>query len=207
MEATYFPLYERRLGEDTAIAVLFTSSDFYMFFLADRDSIMASLYDADSVWGFSPDWTRNTPDDMRIMQVRDVLGISTNSILGLDRNTSIARTLDASRALDVAVVEIGGWGLGGTQVLDQLPVADRQATIDQGVVANVCGIFLGADGSLRAREVSDRLVSVWQHDLSSAAVRIGVVEGPAAAEAARAAVNSGLLTVLATDAATADLLL
>ena len=46
------------------------------------------------------------------------------------REGSIARTLEASRALDVAVVEIGGWGLGGTQVLDQLPVADRQATID-----------------------------------------------------------------------------
>jgi deoxyribonucleoside regulator len=126
---------------------------------------------------------------------------------GLRREESIARTLEASRALDVAVVENGGWGLGGTQVLDQLPVADRQATIDEGVVANVCGIFLGADGGLRAREVSDRLVSVRQHDLSSAAVRIGVVEGPAAAEAARAAVNSGLLTVLATDVATADLLL
>jgi hypothetical protein len=87
MEATYFPLHQRRLGEDTAIAVLFTSSDFYMFFLADRDSIMAKLEDVDSDPAFSSDWTRSTPDDMRIMQVRDVLGISTNSIIGLDRNT------------------------------------------------------------------------------------------------------------------------
>ena len=91
MEATYFPLHERRLVEDTAIAVLYTSSDFYMFFLADRDNIVPSLYDADSELGFSRDWTVNTPADLRIMQAQDVLGdalgISTNSILRVDRNT------------------------------------------------------------------------------------------------------------------------
>jgi hypothetical protein len=43
MEAKYFPLHQRVLGEDTAIAVLFTSSDFYMFFLADPDCIVARL--------------------------------------------------------------------------------------------------------------------------------------------------------------------
>jgi hypothetical protein len=91
MEATYFPLHERRLGEDTAIAVLYTSSDFYMFFLADRDNIVPSLYDADSELGFSRDRTFNTPADMRIMQAQDALGdalgISTNSILRVNRNT------------------------------------------------------------------------------------------------------------------------
>jgi hypothetical protein len=87
MAATYFPLHERRLGEDTAIAVLFTSSDSYMFFLADRDSTMARLEDVDSDPAFGPDWTRSTPAGMRITQVRDVLGISTSSILRLDRNT------------------------------------------------------------------------------------------------------------------------
>jgi hypothetical protein len=87
MEATYFPLHERRLGEDTAIAVLFTSSDFYLFFLADRDEMVARLEDVDSDRSFNSDWTRSTPDDMRIAQVRDVLGISTSSILRLGRNT------------------------------------------------------------------------------------------------------------------------
>ena len=87
MEAKYFPLYERRLGEDTAIAVLFTSSDFYMFFVADRGSVVARLEDRDSDPDFSPDWTRNTLPEMRIAQVRDELGISIGSILRLDRNT------------------------------------------------------------------------------------------------------------------------
>jgi hypothetical protein len=87
MEATYFPLHQRRLGEDTAIAMLFTSSDFYMFFLADRDSIMARVEDARSDPVFNSDWTQDTPLEMRIMQVRDVLGISTSSIIRLDRNS------------------------------------------------------------------------------------------------------------------------
>jgi hypothetical protein len=87
MKATYFPLLARRLGEDTSIAVLFTSSDFYMFFLADCDRIMARLEDMDSNPAFSSDWTRSTPAEMRIMQVRDVLGISTNSILRVHRNS------------------------------------------------------------------------------------------------------------------------
>jgi hypothetical protein len=86
MEATYFPLYERRLGEDTAIAVLFTSSDFYLFFLAEPDTMLATLEDADSDPDFSRDWTFNTPAEMRIRQARDVLGISTSSILRLSRN-------------------------------------------------------------------------------------------------------------------------
>jgi hypothetical protein len=89
MEATYFPLCGRRLGVDTAIAVSFTSSDFYLFFLAaDRDITVARLEDMNSDPAFSPGWTRDTPADQRIMQVRDdVLGISTSSILRLDRNT------------------------------------------------------------------------------------------------------------------------
>jgi hypothetical protein len=52
----------------------------------------------------------------------------------------------------------------------------------------------------RSREACDRIRSCTEPS------RIDL-EGPAAAEAARAAVNSGLLSVLATDAATADLLL
>jgi hypothetical protein len=58
MEDTYFPLHERRLGVDTAIAVLYTSSDFYMFFLAERDIMIARLEDGDSDPTLSSDWTR-----------------------------------------------------------------------------------------------------------------------------------------------------
>jgi hypothetical protein len=82
MEVTYFPLYERRLGIDTAIAVLFTSSDFYMFFLADRGNPVAMLDDRDSDPDFSRNWTFNTLAEMRITQARDVLGISIFSIIG-----------------------------------------------------------------------------------------------------------------------------
>ena len=55
-------------------------------------------------------------------------------------------------------------------------------------------------GDGRSHEACDRIRSCTEPS------RIDL-EGPAAAEAARAAVNSGLLTVLATDAATADRLL
>jgi hypothetical protein len=85
-EATYFPLHGRRLGEDTAIAVLFTSSDFYMFFLADPKTTIARLEDGD-LDAFTSDWTRDTPTDLRIEEVRDALDISTDSIIRLDRNT------------------------------------------------------------------------------------------------------------------------
>ena len=86
-EATYFPLQARRLGKDTAIAVLLTSNDFYMFFLDDHDSTMARLKDVGSDPVFSSDWTRSTPAEMRIPQVRDELGISTKSILRVHRNS------------------------------------------------------------------------------------------------------------------------
>jgi hypothetical protein len=87
MEAKYFPLHQRVLGEDTAIAVLFTSSDFYMFFLADPDCIVARLKNADGDPAFSRGWTFDTPTNQRIPQVRDELGISVSSIVGLDRDS------------------------------------------------------------------------------------------------------------------------
>jgi hypothetical protein len=86
MEATYFPLYDRHLGEDTALAILYTSSDFYMFFLADRDNMIANLGDADGDPTFSRDWTFNTPDNLRVAQARDELGISVSSILPVHRD-------------------------------------------------------------------------------------------------------------------------
>jgi hypothetical protein len=81
LEASYFPLYERSLGVDTAFAVLFTSSDFYLFFLADRGSPVPQWEDVDTDPHFSRDWTFKTPDDLRIMQARDRLGIPVSSIL------------------------------------------------------------------------------------------------------------------------------
>jgi hypothetical protein len=56
-----------------------------MFFLADRDKMVTSLDDADANPAFGRDWTFNTPAHIRMMQVRDELGISASSMLRLDR--------------------------------------------------------------------------------------------------------------------------
>lgn len=83
METTYFPLYARELGRDTALTALFTSSDFYLFFLADRNKKVDSWRNVDAESTFNRDWTFKTPYDIRVMQVKDQLSISESSILRL----------------------------------------------------------------------------------------------------------------------------
>ena len=86
METAYFPLYDRHIGENVAVAVLYTSNDFYLFFLADRDRAVTIVEDVEEDPAFSREWTFGTPDGMRVMQARDELGISTSSVLRLSRD-------------------------------------------------------------------------------------------------------------------------
>jgi len=81
MEADYFPLHDRQIGKDAALAALFTSNDFYVYFLDEPERVFATWRDVDGDPAFSRDWTLNTPSEMRRTQVQDELAIDTSSLL------------------------------------------------------------------------------------------------------------------------------
>jgi DNA-binding transcriptional regulator LsrR (DeoR family) len=125
--------------------------------------------------------------------------------VGLRDEPSIAHAFEVMSRVDVAVVGVGAWVVGGSRVRAQLDGDDLSATED--VAADVCGVLLGGDGGVVHRELSRRIVSVEEQVLRACPVRLATVTGPGKVLAIRAALRSGLLTVLCTDSETAALVL
>jgi DNA-binding transcriptional regulator LsrR (DeoR family) len=128
------------------------------------------------------------------------------TVLGLRSEGSVARAFEAMQSLDAAVIGVGSWQPPVSRVWQELPDPDRAAGVRQGVVADLCGIFLTADGSVTAKELSARMVSIDAESLRATPVKIAVAMGAEKVPALRAAMRSGLVNVLATDAPTADAL-
>ncbi|MGX1695293.1 sugar-binding transcriptional regulator [Microbacterium keratanolyticum] len=124
---------------------------------------------------------------------------------GLREEPSIARAFAQMREANVVVVGIGAWGNGGSRVHAELDDADRDRASD--VVADVCGILLDAEGRTVHADISERMISIDETTLRERPVRIGVAVGEGKVPALRAALRSGLLTVLCTDVATAQQIL
>jgi DNA-binding transcriptional regulator LsrR (DeoR family) len=124
---------------------------------------------------------------------------------GLREEPSIAHAFAAMARLDVAVLGIGAWVPDGSRVRAELAPDDLARTED--IVADVCGILLDVDGNTVHHELSRRILSIEEPTLRSRPVRVGIAIGDSKVAAIRAALRSGLLTVLCTDTRTAELVL
>jgi hypothetical protein len=85
------------------------------------------LEDMDSDRAFNSDWTQTTPAEMRITQVRDVLGISTSSILRLNRDTecvNIDGTDFVRHTVESMVLDARSHGNSSANQAGQLAEAD-----------------------------------------------------------------------------------
>lgn len=126
--------------------------------------------------------------------------------VGLRAEESAAHTFAAMKTLDVAVVGVGSWNPPLSRVLRELSAADRARGQEQQVLADVCGVFLDAAGEVVALDVSERMISITTDELAAAPVRVAIATGAAKVGSLKAALRSGLINVLATDAVTADAL-
>lgn len=124
---------------------------------------------------------------------------------GLRDEPSIARAFTQMGKADLAVVGVGAWDVSQSRVRAQLSDSDVRRA--DKVVADICGILLNAEGKPIHRELSERMISIDEATLRERPVRIGIAVGEGKVPAIRAALLSGLLTVLCTDAPTAKLLL
>jgi DNA-binding transcriptional regulator LsrR (DeoR family) len=124
---------------------------------------------------------------------------------GLRDEPSIACAFAQMDRVDVALLGIGAWRPGGSRIAPELGPADLTSTRD--VVADACGILLDAAGDSIHIDLTERIMSIDEGTLRARPVRIGLAVGERKVDAIRAVLRSGLLTVFATDSATAGLLL
>ena len=121
---------------------------------------------------------------------------------GLRSQSGISEALAELDRLTRAVVSVGAWRPGESTALDALGEADRRALSAAGVVAEITGVLLGADG----REVdalADRVIGITGAQLRATPDVIAMACGDLRVEATATALRSGIVSTLVTHASLA----
>lgn len=119
------------------------------------------------------------------------------------QEASVQRTMRRFSVVDVAISGIGGW-TSGTSALRQssaLSQKSLQALMKANVCADVLMHFTDSDG--RIITAGPAMIGPSEEEARQIPVRIAAAAGTEKVPAIRAALLSGLVTALATDAATA----
>lgn len=126
----------------------------------------------------------------------------------LRETASIKGVLAMMTRLAVAVVGVGAISANAMVFRDGFIEPARLEKIrDRGAVGTICARFFGRDGQPVGTEFDGRTLSIGLEDLKRAPIRVAAAISPAKAEAIRAAVDGGLINVVATDTDTAEVLL
>jgi len=110
---------------------------------------------------------------------------------------SVKSVLELARKTDVILV-----GIGNLRNTPAIYEAERKALAADGVVGEVLGQFLDAEGRVVDCDMAERSISLRLHELHGRPT-IGVAGGPDKLTAVLATLRSGLLSGLVTDEATA----
>jgi DNA-binding transcriptional regulator LsrR (DeoR family) len=106
-----------------------------------------------------------------------------------------------------AVVAIGSWAPPRSQLYDSLPVPQREALRQKGVLAEICAVLLNKDGVQVATEFTERCISIGGRQLWAIDEVVGVAGGAAKADAVRAVLAGGYANSLVADSSLATALL
>ncbi|SNT35743.1 sugar-binding transcriptional regulator [Rhodococcoides kyotonense] len=114
----------------------------------------------------------------------------------------IQETLKHHGSVTKAVVSVGAWKPGLSQVYDLLHPTEAQNWGDKGVVAESCALLIDADGT-RIDGLDDRRIGVSEESLRNIDDVIAIAAGDAKADAVQAVLKSGLVSSVVVDARTA----
>lgn len=117
----------------------------------------------------------------------------------LRRQPTVAGALAHATDVTTAVVGVGAWQPGQSTVFDLATPAERSALGEAGVVGEVAGAFVDADGNSITTGMTRRLITVTGDQLRAIPHVIAVVAGSARAEAVHAAIRAGLVDSLVVD--------
>jgi len=116
----------------------------------------------------------------------------------LGDNLQIRETIDHQSSVSCAIVSVGAWIPGASQVYESL-TADETRTFDEaGVCAETCALLLDAAGQ-RVPGLDERRMGIDEAVLRAIPTRIAIAAGKEKAAATKAVLQSGLVSSLVTD--------
>ena len=119
----------------------------------------------------------------------------------------VAQAMERYARLTKAVVTTGAWMPAQSTVVDALTRSAYEQGREAGVVAEVCGIQLDADGHPMSTTLSERIIGIGADQLRSVPEIITIAYGEAKVTAVQAVVRGGFVTSLVTHASLARALL
>lgn len=125
----------------------------------------------------------------------------------LRRQPDIARALAMVEQVTVAVVGIGAWKAGQSTIYDAVRPADRDRTTASGVVAEVSGVFVGADGRTIAAPLSRRAICPTGQQLEAIPNVLAVAYGVEKVDGVRSVLTGSVVNGIVTHTALAEALL
>jgi DNA-binding transcriptional regulator LsrR (DeoR family) len=116
----------------------------------------------------------------------------------LRRQPEVARAFRQFGSVTKAVAGVGRWAPGQSTVFDATEDKERRQLARQGVVADVSGILLRADGSPVDTPLSERMIGINAAQMRAIPQVIAIVYEAVKAPAVLTAVRSGLIKGLVT---------
>ena len=116
----------------------------------------------------------------------------------LHRQPDVVRSLAQVPKVTIALVAIGSWKPGLSTIYDSVEPSDQQPAAMAGVVAEISGIFIDEMGKALRPPLSRRIVGITSEDLAKVQTVLAIAYDEAKADAARAALRSGLINGLVT---------
>lgn len=97
-----------------------------------------------------------------------------------------------------ALVSVGGWSTGASQVYTSVSEDEAIALYREGVRAETCGLLLDADGR-RVPGLDERRMGITEDGLRAIPTVVAISAGSEKIEATRAVLKSGIVSALVTD--------
>jgi DNA-binding transcriptional regulator LsrR (DeoR family) len=116
----------------------------------------------------------------------------------LTHNQQIQETFGRHPKVSCAIVSVGAWSPGASQVYQSISHDETLQLQKAGVCAETCALLLDADGK-RVPGLDERRMGISEATLRSIPTVIALATGPEKIAATRAVLRSGLVSSLVTD--------
>jgi DNA-binding transcriptional regulator LsrR (DeoR family) len=116
----------------------------------------------------------------------------------LGDNLQIRDTTARQSSVSCAIVSVGAWSVGASQVYELLTADEVKTLAESGVCAETCALLLDSEGH-RIPGLDERRMGIDEAVLRGIPTRIAIAAGIEKAAATRAVLKSGLVSSLITD--------
>jgi len=118
----------------------------------------------------------------------------------LRQQPEVAEAISHFDSVSKAVVGLGSWAAGQSTLYDAMDEKACEQLQRRGVVADISGVFVDADGAPVQSRVTDRVIAINAEQMDKIDEVIAIPYGLAKVAAVRAAVRSGLVNAIVTHA-------